>query len=1526
MNITTTSFRVRLALPLSILLIFAQLSFTQTNTCRVQDSLQLVSLYNATGGANWTIKWNLSQPINTWHGVILNVDGCVQKIFLGKNNLVGTLFNINIPTLEILELRANILTGSIPNFNLPNLKELYLYTNPLSGTIPNFNLPNLEILDIGYGQLNGTIPNISLPKLRQFFLNNNAFSGSLPNLNLPSATVISLNNNQLSGCIPESYKAYCNKTVFIYGNPKLTLQSITNSCVSNLNTGFCNDPACVNDVIPPVISNCPQNVSLLTTNTSARATWTSPSATDNCTGNPTLTSNYASGDSFRIGTTTVIYSASDVRNNNTTCSFNVRVAQINNSCRQSDSLQLVSFYNAVGGANWWLRWDLFAPIDTWYGVILNAEGCVQRISITGNNLSGNISNLNLPNLQYLSLNSNKLNGTIPIFNLPNIQFFDLSYNSFTGTIPNFNFPNLEELYLNTNKLSGSIPEFNLPKLSILGLQENELSGTIPNFNFPNLKGFSLRGNQLSGCIPASFKSFCEILGRSDIRDNPNLATQDFDAFCINNTGACPPPVTTNCTSKSNSPWSEWIANVKLANLNNTTSKTREDRYTTGYSDWTDKTATVSRGQAYPLSILPDLSWSGSQSNLYFRAWIDYNKNSIFEDTELVLEQNSIRSGVFQNVTIPTIATLGTTIMRVSMKKDAYPTACETFAAGEVEDYSVVIQGAVDPCATDVTPPVLSICPQNIILTTTGTTAVTNWGPPSATDNCAVLSLTSNYNIGNYISGFTFPIGLTTVIYTAVDTKGNTAACSFTVNVSAVTNPCENDVTPPVLSICPQNISLTTTGTTAVAVWAEPAATDNCGTPSVSKNFEIGQSFPIGLTTVIYTATDAKNNKSTCSFNVTVTKITPPTRICSSTGTAPWELWTSKVEINTINNASGKFKDYSTLGYSDYTNLLTTVTHGQAYPLSITPSLSWVGNLPNAYCRVWIDFNKNNIFDLEELVLEQANQSPIKQNIYIPTTAATGNVRMRIAVKLGGYPTACEVFGKGEVEDYLLTLQRGVAPPSNCRYNDSLVLVDVYNSMGGANWVNKWDLTKPMITWLGIGTDTNGCVIALISNQLEGNLAPSIGNLSQLRYMRLGGSGKITGTIPSSFANLSNLIELQIEDNQLTGNIPDFVGNLPNLYQILLYNNKLSGPLPSTFGNLKKVQFLILNNNQLSGDIPSSMSNMSELSTLELSNNSFTGSIPNVFGNIPSFRYLSLKNNKFSDTLPKNLAQLKNVLTLDFSNNLLSGCIPTDFKVLCGKDVFLSGNINLPNGGDWAAFCTNNLGICNTPFAADIALTIASTPTTYQQWKTNTIRVTAKNNGTTAISNIKIELKRPNKMAFGGTKVASTGLFTDYCAGGVECSEWVIPSLAAGATATLDAPFFVLDAIAPIVATTRLLSSTPTDANTVNNTASVTITPAAPAIQSLSRQKPTQYLPIIVQSIAPNPTEGDVVIEVESLKEQVVQFEFSNTMGQIIRSEKRPLEKGTNQVKFDVYEFSDGVYLLQTDVNRGRISPTKFVKF
>jgi hypothetical protein len=83
------------------------------------------------------------------------------------------------------------------------------------------------------------------------------------------------------------------------------------------------------------------------------------------------------------------------------------------------------------------------------------------------------------------------------------------------------------------------------------------------------------------------------------------------------------------------------------------------------------------------------------------------------------------------------------------------------------------------------------------------------------------------------------------------------------------NPCAPDVLAPTIAGCPNNISLTTTAASATATWTAPTASDNCGTPTITSNFFSGQSFPIGLTTVTYTALDAANNASTCNFTVNV---------------------------------------------------------------------------------------------------------------------------------------------------------------------------------------------------------------------------------------------------------------------------------------------------------------------------------------------------------------------------------------------------------------------------------------------------------------------------------------------------------------------------------------------------------------------------------------------------------------------------------------------------------------------------------
>ena len=172
---------------------------------------------------------------------------------------------------------------------------------------------------------------------------------------------------------------------------------------------------------------------------------------------------------------------------------------------------------------------------------------------------------------------------------------------------------------------------------------------------------------------------------------------------------------------------------------------------------------------------------------------------------------------------------------------------------------------------DNTKPTITGCPSNITANTgSGNTLCSqtaSWTIPTANDNCGIASLNSTHN-----PGATFPVGTTTVTYTATDVNGNTQTCSFEVTVV--------DNTKPAISSCPSDITINTgagnSQCSQTANWTVPAATDNCGITSFTSTHNPGAVFPVGTTTVTYTATDIHGNTQTCSFTVTVIDNTKPT--------------------------------------------------------------------------------------------------------------------------------------------------------------------------------------------------------------------------------------------------------------------------------------------------------------------------------------------------------------------------------------------------------------------------------------------------------------------------------------------------------------------------------------------------------------------------------------------------------------------------------------------------------------------------
>ncbi len=144
---------------------------------------------------------------------------------------------------------------------------------------------------------------------------------------------------------------------------------------------------------------------------------------------------------------------------------------------------------------------------------------------------------------------------------------------------------------------------------------------------------------------------------------------------------------TYCDSKGNNTNDEWIQRVQLGSINNNSGANG------GYGDFTSQSAALSNGSTYTITITP--GWAGSRYREAYRVWIDYNQDGDFSDSgEMVYSRNRTTStSIGGSFTVPASAATGATRMRVSMKYNGSPLACETFSYGEVEDYTVVIGGA-----------------------------------------------------------------------------------------------------------------------------------------------------------------------------------------------------------------------------------------------------------------------------------------------------------------------------------------------------------------------------------------------------------------------------------------------------------------------------------------------------------------------------------------------------------------------------------------------------------------------------------------------------------------------------------------------------------------------------------------------------------------------------------------------------------------------------------------------------------------
>jgi probable HAF family extracellular repeat protein len=192
--------------------------------------------------------------------------------------------------------------------------------------------------------------------------------------------------------------------------------------------------------------------------------------------------------------------------------------------------------------------------------------------------------------------------------------------------------------------------------------------------------------------------------------------------------------------------------------------------------------------------------------------------------------------------------------------------------GETASDTVVVQ------VKDTTPPVLT-APAPITKEATGALTPATVPFPAFTD-CSVVDVTSD-------APALFPLGTTTVTFTATDAWGNRTTAATTVTIT--------DTTPPTLTVPGAITKEATAPLTPVTLGTATAVDLVDGAVAVSNNAPAA-GFPVGTTVVTWTATDSHGNKATATQSVKITDTTPPTGTLSL---SPGSLWPPNHRMVTI---------------------------------------------------------------------------------------------------------------------------------------------------------------------------------------------------------------------------------------------------------------------------------------------------------------------------------------------------------------------------------------------------------------------------------------------------------------------------------------------------------------------------------------------------------------------------------------------------------------------------------------------------
>lgn len=152
--------------------------------------------------------------------------------------------------------------------------------------------------------------------------------------------------------------------------------------------------------------------------------------------------------------------------------------------------------------------------------------------------------------------------------------------------------------------------------------------------------------------------------------------------------------------------------------------------------------------------------------------------------------------------------------------------------------------------------------------------------------------------------------------------------------------------------------------------------------------------------------------------------------------------------------------------------------------------------------------------------------------------------------------------------------------------DSLALVDLYDSTDGQNWRNNtgWKTTEPVSKWNGVGVSNNRVVsLGFTGNQMNGKIPPSFKNLSKLTNLYLIDNG-LHANLGEFLDSLTSLVSFHVGEFYFTDSIPPSISKLVNLQEFTLYGSHGLEQIPASFKTMNNLTTIDIQGNGIKGDI------------------------------------------------------------------------------------------------------------------------------------------------------------------------------------------------------------------------------------------------------------------------------------------------------------------------------------------------------